>query len=174
MNGIKPEHGIKPDPDHKSPGGFMDDDDIYEDTGELNMPAKDQESDIWLTRVPKWLWEAMANAADDEEIEIGKIAVFQDEETGRVSKDRGMQIFFNDKWAEKAKVPRAYELTPARETDPNTYVFTEKDLPGYKPMIYGRGRVDLPQAPKDPNAKPQKRSKYRKAIPSTTPFAEIL
>jgi transcription initiation factor TFIIF subunit beta len=78
MNGVKMEiePQIKQDPESFTPGGFMDDD-LYEDTGELNMPPR-HTADIWLTRVPKWLWESLATAGDDEEIEVGKIAMWDD------------------------------------------------------------------------------------------------
>ena len=169
MNGVKQELGLKSDPDTKSPGGFIDDDDIYEDTGELNMPPKGVDNELWLTRIPKWLWEALESTGEGDDVEVGRIAVVTDPKTGKPSKDHPMRIFFNDNWYHTTKVPRAYDLTPAPQADQpaNTYVFTEKDLPGYKPMLYGRGRIDVPQAVQDPKARVQKRGKYRKAIPST-------
>jgi transcription initiation factor TFIIF subunit beta len=170
MNGVKAEREMKQDPDSMTPkGGFMDDDDIYEDTGELNMPRKDEKSDIWLTRIPKWLYESLAKEGDDDEIEIGKIAVFLDEKTGRVSKERPMHVFLNDHWYEEAKLPRAFEVAPAPHVDPNTYIFTEKDLPGFKPMTYGRSRVEHPSNyNKDNHGKVQKRGKWRKPVPKHT------
>ena len=50
----------------------------------------------------------------------------------------------------------------------NTYIFTEKDLPGYKPNGYGYGKGGSSGSfgVQDPKARVQKRSKYKKAIPS--------
>lgn len=76
MNGVKMEDDmhIKSDPETSPPTGFMDDDD-YEDTGELSLPTEPPQ--LWLTRIPKWLWESLANAGDEDEIEIGKIRVYE-------------------------------------------------------------------------------------------------
>lgn len=64
---------IKPDPATASTPSAFDEDD-YEDTGELEIP-KDPNAKAWLTRLPDWLWEAWADIAEDEEIELGKVYV---------------------------------------------------------------------------------------------------
>ncbi|KAF2201441.1 transcription initiation factor IIF [Delitschia confertaspora ATCC 74209] len=162
-------NGIKQDPEERKPNsGFVDDDDdLYEDTGELTMPPKDAVPDIWLTSIPKWLWQSIADAGDDDEIEIGTVAVFKNQD-GSIDKNRPLKMVFNDKWTENSQLPRAYELQPSAHVDPNTYIFTEKDLPGYKPTGYGFGRNNLQYGTQDPKARVQKRSKYRKAIPKHT------
>lgn len=65
---------IKPDPDTKpaSPGVF-DDDDIYEDAGDLEFNNDPKFQSVYLARVPKYLWEAWAHLDDDAEIHIGTI-----------------------------------------------------------------------------------------------------
>jgi len=67
-NGIKTEDGAFIKPEHEA--------DEYEDTGECHMPANPEEQRAWLCRLPKWLWTAWEDMADDEEIELGKIRVY--------------------------------------------------------------------------------------------------
>jgi transcription initiation factor TFIIF subunit beta len=52
---------------------ILEDEDIYEDAGDLDLSAAAQ--DVWLTRLPRPLWENWANLNDDEEIEIGTVRV---------------------------------------------------------------------------------------------------
>ncbi|KAF2270658.1 transcription initiation factor IIF [Lojkania enalia] len=181
MNGIKPDPDIKMDPDAMTPpgSGYMDDD-FYEDTGELQLPDKNAQKDIWLTRIPRWLYDAVANyddladGNDDDQIVIGEVQFFPDpDRPGGVSKTRPMRMFFNDKWYDKSKLPRAFQLQMSQASSDmlaNTYVFTEKDLPGYKPTGLGQGRQGVSGnfGIQDPKARVQKRSKYKKAIPKQT------
>lgn len=65
---------IKVDPDSKeSPVGNISDEDIYEDTGDLDFTDANQ--DVWLMRVPKMLWENWSKLNDDDEIQIGTVRV---------------------------------------------------------------------------------------------------
>lgn len=62
---------------------YPEDDDIYEDPGDLDFSGAQQNA--WLSHVPKSLWEAVAALGDDEEIEIGVIRVENTGDTnGRV------------------------------------------------------------------------------------------
>ncbi|KAF1999473.1 hypothetical protein P154DRAFT_523272 [Amniculicola lignicola CBS 123094] len=187
MNGIKPDPDVKMEGDGLSPsggGGYMDDE-FYEDTGELTLPGADNK-DVWITRIPKWLYEAVSKADDleegndDDQITLGDFVFFPDpNRAGGVDKTRSPRIFFNEKWAAKTHLPRAFELQNAAVTPAasdllaNTYVFTEKDLPGYKPQGFGQGRMggmgnSSNFGNKDNNGRIVKRSKYKKAIPKQT------
>ncbi|KAF2468124.1 uncharacterized protein BDR25DRAFT_265732 [Lindgomyces ingoldianus] len=182
MNGIKADPDIKMDPDAGTPSGsgYMDDD-FYEDTGELQLPSRGVDKDVWLTRIPKWLFEKVSkwddladNGNDDEQVVIGEIMLLPDpQRPGAASKTAPMRVFLSDKWQEKAKVPRAFELTGTNASADqmgNTYIFTEKDLPGYRPNGYGQGKMSASVGfgIQDPKARIQKRGKYRKAIPKHT------
>ena len=80
MTSIKPEPGqlleskIKPDPDSigNSPAAQTDED-IYEDTGDLDFAGSDQ--GFYLTRLPKFLWDSWSKLDDNQEIQIGTIRV---------------------------------------------------------------------------------------------------
>lgn len=157
---------IKQDPEAN--GMYMDDE-FYEDTGELSLPSQD--SDVWLTRIPDWLysavsqWDNLAEGNDNDQIQLGEVVAFAT--TSGIDKSKPMRVFLNDSWRAKAKLPTAFQLDPSQTSDEvlrSTYVFTEKDLPGYRPTGYGnRGG-----AVQDPKARIQKRSRYKKAIPKQT------
>lgn len=76
---IKPDPSIKPDPDTvTSLPVVMSDDDIYEDAGDLefadlNPATNPAAADVYLTHVPKYLYEAWAGLDDDEEIRVGTV-----------------------------------------------------------------------------------------------------
>ncbi|KAL6712021.1 hypothetical protein ACN47E_003064 [Coniothyrium glycines] len=169
-------NGIKEDPDVKMEPAYMDDE-FFEDTGELTMPNSEVEKDVWLARIPAWLYEAVSNwdelaeGNDTDQIQIGEVVAFTT--TSGIDKDKPMRIFLDERWRNKSKLPTAYQLDPAAVTSTqlgNTYVFTEKDLPGFKGATYGqwnRGMRPRPNAVQDPNARVE-RSRYRKAIPKQT------
>jgi transcription initiation factor TFIIF subunit beta len=92
---VKPESGIKPDPDSKgTPTGTLSDDDLYEDAGDLDFSLAGQ--NVWLTRIPKALWEHWSKLDDDEEIQIGTVRVEGDAtDTKRVGKAfRSKEVYF--------------------------------------------------------------------------------
>lgn len=155
----------------KLESGYMDDD-FYEDTGSMAMPDKGMPNDVRLARIPDWLygalsnWDDLAEGNDDDQIQVGEVLAFAT--TGGIDNTKPMRIFFNDRWQAKTKLPTAFELTPMPTSNTmlgNTYVFSEKDLPGYKPNGYGQGGRG--GAVQDPKARVQKR-RYKKAIPKQT------
>lgn len=70
---IKQEY-IKQDPDSKDTVlADIDEEDLYEDAGDLDFTSAGQS--VWLSRLPRQLWEHWAHLDDDEEIEIGTMRV---------------------------------------------------------------------------------------------------
>lgn len=65
---------IKPDPDSvgASPAAQIDED-IYEDAGDLDFTGAEQ--GVYLTRLPKFLWESWSKLDDGQEIQVGTIRV---------------------------------------------------------------------------------------------------
>lgn len=77
---------IKPDPDSKSPMP-MDEDDLYEDAGDLEFYDKNAPNNsfqtLYLARVPKYVWDAWMKLTeklgDDDEIQIGTIRTWNEQ-----------------------------------------------------------------------------------------------
>lgn len=72
---VKSEPYIKPDPEGESPALAPDEDDLYEDAGDLEFydPNGPQGTvgQAYLARLPKEVWEAWSKLPDDAEIEVG-------------------------------------------------------------------------------------------------------
>lgn len=65
---------IKGDPDVKdSPMTGISEEDLYEDAGDLDFSNAAQS--VWLSRIPRSLWENWNNIDEDEEVEIGTIRI---------------------------------------------------------------------------------------------------
>ncbi|KAI0582792.1 Transcription initiation factor IIF [Pyrenophora tritici-repentis] len=123
-------NGIKADPDVLTPsggGGFMDDE-FYEDTGEMLMDKSGADKDVWVTRIPDWLYEAvskwddLADGNDNDQIQIGEVVAFAT--TSGIDKSKQMRVFLNDRWRQKSKLPSSFQLEPASVSDTllkNTY-----------------------------------------------------
>lgn len=129
MEGIKVEEDvkIKPDPADAATPSMMDEDE-FEDTGELMIRGTAQDDQAWLAKLPKWLWEAWADIAEDEEIELGKVRVYNDKLPGDKPK---IKIVLND-LPSHATVPKRYEINFNKDVYNNTVVFSEKDQPGFR------------------------------------------
>lgn len=73
-------------------------------------------------------------------------------------------------------VPKEYDLAVTNMQATNTFVFAEKDLPGYRPQAFGRAKADLLNASGTrssstglPNRVQKFRgARYKRSIPSTT------
>jgi transcription initiation factor TFIIF subunit beta len=153
-NGIKgdPDVKIKDDPDMSSDSG--EEDDKYEDTGELTIPKS--KTRAWLVRMPKDLWSTLAHMKkDDDEVKLGQVKVWS-------MKDGGQKVGFssfseapliklqvrwylNSEFSESESGPgkpfefihKEYDLN-IQNPPRNTFFFSEKDLPGYKGHVPGR------------------------------------
>lgn len=69
-----PTPSIKPDPDSKEAiAGDLDEEDLYEDAGDLDFANAAQS--VWLSRIPRSLWEHWSKLDDDEEIQVGTIRI---------------------------------------------------------------------------------------------------
>lgn len=65
---------IKPDPDSKEAiAAALDEDDLYEDAGDLDFTNAAQ--NVWLSRIPRSLWENWSKLDDEEEIQVGTIRI---------------------------------------------------------------------------------------------------
>ncbi|KAL1988997.1 hypothetical protein VTN96DRAFT_5760 [Rasamsonia emersonii] len=176
---VKQEPGstpyIKPDPDSREAhAGALSDEDIYEDAGDLDFSQAGQ--NVWLTRIPKSLWEHWSKLDDDEEIQIGTIRV-----EGDPTDIKRVSLRLNEHPGNK-DIPKDYILkrqnvNPDNTSYPvqNSYIFTEKDLPGYKnrvDVLFGEARSMLYESMKREARKKTHKKKWepyvRKTIPKQT------
>jgi transcription initiation factor TFIIF subunit beta len=73
---LAPDVSIKneqEDVDMPSPAGYVDDEDGDEDAGDLDFAQAAQT--LWLSHIPRSLWEDLAKLQDDDEIDLGTIRV---------------------------------------------------------------------------------------------------
>jgi transcription initiation factor TFIIF subunit beta len=69
-----PSPHVKPEPGDAAPSPYMDEDDFYEeDAGDLDFSQAQQQ--LWLSHIPRSLWETWSSISSNEEIEIGTIRV---------------------------------------------------------------------------------------------------
>ena len=61
------------DPDSILSPEFSHDDDVYEDAGDVEFDHSSQE--MYLSRIPKFLWKTWSQMDDEQDICIGKIRV---------------------------------------------------------------------------------------------------
>ncbi|KAL1604066.1 hypothetical protein SLS60_005658 [Paraconiothyrium brasiliense] len=175
--------------------GYMDDE-FYEDTGELSLP-REGEKHVMLARIPDWLyahisnWDELAQGNDNDQIVLGEVLSLPPDNAYDKSKNQpkngkqsqnqpqgppvppSMRVFFNNTWREKSGLPTAFEIEGQSVNDTmlhNTYIFTEKDLPGYKQNGIGQSKPGsfggVVQDSKARITKP--RSKYKRAVPKQT------
>ncbi|GAM90913.1 hypothetical protein ANO11243_089590 [Dothideomycetidae sp. 11243] len=113
---------IKPDPDNAATPSVMEEDE-YEDTGELQIRGSAADDQAWLAKIPKWLWEAWIDIADDEEVELGKVRVYHKKRDNGQEK---IKIVLND-IPSHSTVPKKYDVNMNKSQYNNTVVFSEKD-----------------------------------------------
>jgi len=169
---------------------------IYEeDVGDLDFSKSEQQ--LWLSHIPRSLWETWSSLGNDEEIEIGTIRVEGTQtEPQRVSCHVESSLSHTMLTNKPLKVslklhnlpqfklhPKEYTLAPsnhdrARVRRPGSaFIFSEKDLPGYKgrPGNPLQGRSYLyEKARRDAKRKENKRrlEPYtRRPIPKQTAIA---
>ncbi|KAI0161700.1 transcription initiation factor iif [Hypoxylon sp. FL1284] len=200
---VKAEPGIKPEPGVKlEPGVKAENDDVgaspmsisedgyYMDAGDLEFyNPSDATNDVFLTHVPKYLYDSWAHLDDDAEIRIGTVRQWNvpdptKNEPGRLKPM--FSILLDHQLAQHQQIPKEYNLDCKEENLKSTYLFTEQDLPGYKSKGQGPNN-DIPAylRPKPErvrdNSQPEANNKhgrkgryqpyYRKAIPKKTILA---
>ncbi|PWY89261.1 hypothetical protein BO70DRAFT_309456 [Aspergillus heteromorphus CBS 117.55] len=176
---IKPDPYIKADPDSKDTTlADIDDEDLYEDAGDLDFSAAAQS--VWLSRLPRSLWEhwsALSNTGDDdEEITIGTMRI-----ESKPNDIKRVSLRLNER-EDNREIPKDYLLQRQTITaenvshlTQNTYLFTERDIPGHgnRMVVFGEARSALYESMKrDMRKKEQRKKKWepymRKTVPKQT------
>ncbi|KAL9600529.1 MAG: hypothetical protein Q9179_003171 [Wetmoreana sp. 5 TL-2023] len=100
------------------------DEDIYEDAGDLDFSGTQQ--GLFLTRIPKYLWESWSALDDEQEIQLGTVRI-----EGGLENIKRMSLALSPHVVKQRNVPREYNMQMLNRDILNTYIFTEKDLHGY-------------------------------------------
>lgn len=138
---------IKPDPEDEKPGVTtpMEEDDLYEDAGDLEFYDKNatghQFETLYLARVPKYMWDAWLKMTDrlgdDDEIQIGTLRTWN-EPVADASAEGGtrdvtkLRMLLEPNCPEHQLLPREYDLEILDRDVHNHFIFSEEDLPSYK------------------------------------------
>jgi transcription initiation factor TFIIF subunit beta len=107
-------------------GGYED------DTGELIFPKTLSQG--WLVRVPKDLWTLLSHIDDDQEIQLGEIRIWQNKDVrGKDTETIRLNLAPQIPKKDLSLIPKQYDLTSQVTAPKNTFVFSEKNLPGFRP-----------------------------------------
>ncbi|KAL8849888.1 MAG: hypothetical protein Q9221_005154 [Calogaya cf. arnoldii] len=122
MNGIDGNVKVEPPSAVASPAP-QSDDDVYEDAGDLDFSHAVQ--GLYLTRIPKYLWESWSTLDEDDEIQIGTVRV-----EGGLEDVKRMSLLLSPQFASQRNIPKEYNMNLANRKSSNTYIFSEKDFHG--------------------------------------------
>ncbi|KAJ5118110.1 Transcription initiation factor IIF beta subunit [Penicillium atrosanguineum] len=162
---------IKDDPDSKDTVlADIDDEDLYEDAGDLDFTLAAQ--NVWMSRLPRQLWEHWSQLDDDEEIEIGTVRI-----EGDVNDLKRVSLRLHDR-PDNQDIPKDYILQQqtintvnASHMTQNTYLFTEKDIPGAENRMatFGENRSALYEAMKREARRREQGKKWEPYVRKTVP-----
>lgn len=161
--GVSP---IKRDPDmYEDEGKYLDDE------GELQIPKTSEAAQVWLAKLPKWLWEAWEKIADDEEVEIGKLRIYDKRDDDR-ARSKMKMVLHDLPGGQHAKVPKKYDISLNKDIYNNTVIFSEKDQPGFKSWRPNRVfKKDEQRKQWNDNNRINKNKRYTSAIPKQVSLA---
>ncbi|KAL4803015.1 transcription initiation factor IIF, beta subunit-domain-containing protein [Aspergillus unguis] len=162
---------IKSDPDNKDTVlADIDDEDLYEDAGDLDFTDANQ--NVWLSRIPRSLWEHWSKLDDDEEIQIGTVRV-----EGDVNNPKRVSLRLHER-EDNRDIPKDYIL--AQQTvntgnllhmTQNTHLFTEKDIPGHENRLlnFGETRSALYESMKREAKRKERKGRWEPYVRKTVP-----
>ncbi|KAH7257207.1 transcription initiation factor IIF, beta subunit-domain-containing protein [Fusarium tricinctum] len=187
---IKQDPYIKPDPEASNSPAPADEEDLYEDAGDLEFYSKDTGAfeTLYLARVPRYMWEAWykltERLGDDDEIQIGTLRTWNEQKPDG-SANTKLRMLLSPNCPEHQVLPREYDLEVLEPNVSNHFIFSEEDLPGFKARSKARqeaANAGIPasllrqkqQANNNGSERPSydRRSRYqpyyRKAVPKKT------
>ncbi|KAK8048582.1 transcription factor IIF beta subunit [Apiospora phragmitis] len=164
MASVKPEPGVKPEPEDASASpAVMSDDELYEDAGDLEFydttSPTEPSANLYLTHVPKYLYDQWAQLKEDEEVEVGRVRRWIETDKNGEKRER-MAMLLDVQNPVHQTIPKEYNFDMRDSNLQNTFLFTEQDLPGFKSNNN-----------KQEGGRKRYQPYYRKAIPKKTVLA---
>ncbi|KAF7563521.1 hypothetical protein G7046_g653 [Stylonectria norvegica] len=137
---------VKPDPEASaSPAPAAEEDDLYEDAGDLEFFDKNAPNNcfetLYLARIPKYMWDAWSKLGermgDDDEIQIGTLRTWNEPKADGGA-DTKLRMLLHPNCPEHQVLPREYDLEVLDANVSGHFIFSEEDLPGYKARTKAR------------------------------------
>ncbi|KUI52533.1 Transcription initiation factor IIF subunit beta [Cytospora mali] len=137
---IKPDPAVKPDPDTMDGTSPMAVDAYEDDVGDLDLEfynpvdpngSQSAQDQLFMARVPTYVWAAWDKIDDDTPIEIGKLRVWSEPDKKQGTK-RKMRLLLKNTVPNHQGLPREYDLVDTDSAVKNTFIFNESDLEGFK------------------------------------------
>lgn len=170
---MQPSIKVDPAEDTKDARDMADVDEFDDDT-DLHIPPDNTQA--WLVKLPKELWQAWHglydSAPDEQLIEVGKMRVYHQAPDADVMQQK-IQIRLHDAHPQHTDLPRNYDLHLTSNGYGNTVVFAEKDLPGHRKRQPRPGNLPAPGGIPTKTDR-YNRPTYRTAIPKHTALAPML
>lgn len=169
---VKPEIKV----DGGSPS-HLDNIEAFEDDHDLYIPPTQPGGEAWLVKVSQDMWKAWneiyANAPEGQQIEVGKLRVYDIQPNEEHPK---VQIRLDESYPQHRPLPKVYNLDMKNTGHKNTIVFSEIDLPGHRSAPFGSTRTQNHNPAAKPTGIPSKNDRYgpkkpgsyRTAIPKQT------
>lgn len=144
-----------------------DDDEGYEDTGDLEIPQHLPEA--WMLRLPQIIYDRWNEIREDEEIQLGELWQYPQahkwymmlDDTLKQNQDLPKRSKINVALADKTDDGRPADAEKPVKVVKNTFVFSEQDLPSK------RRKAKQEDAPAGGRANGiNKYSRFRRSVPS--------
>jgi len=154
-NGLKMEAGLVKNEPGMDDLDMADVDDVHiggyeDDTGELIISSALSRG--WLLRVPKDLWTLLSDPkiSDDAEVTLGEVRIWKPQNNTNTPGAAAIKGREKDKETVRLNlapsipgkdlslIPKQYDLTSTsgNAITKNTFIFSEKNLPGFKPRSH--------------------------------------
>ncbi|EPS38587.1 hypothetical protein H072_7687 [Dactylellina haptotyla CBS 200.50] len=138
-------------PPASAPSPMSEDDEQYEDAGDLDMTKGNIIA--WLVKMPDFVLENWHKIDEDEEIHLANVRVYHNTPAppSRAPDSAGepqekLKLYLtNNKYNEG--IPKKFDMVVTDRNVKNTFLFTEKDMPGFENKARGIGNDGNPIIP---------------------------
>jgi transcription initiation factor TFIIF subunit beta len=160
---------IKAEPDESNTPAAepIDEEDLYEDAGDLEFydknAAERRFETLYMSRVPKYMWDAWQKLTerlgDNDEIQIGTLRTWNEQSadgTAQVGAHHDtvgfkadcadhsqtkLRMLLHPNCPEHQLLPREYDMEVLDANVNNHFIFSEEDLPGFKARSKARAEA---------------------------------